>query len=118
MLVLVDTAPGGSSWEHEPVTDYLNSVDDERARTIGGRLSLLELLGEDDRLPDPPFEPVPGEDELTQLLVDFDGEVHRVVFGARSDMWVLVHAFLDEGAASRATELAVAIARWRLPQLP
>jgi hypothetical protein len=118
MLVVLAPGPGGSTEEREPVTDYLYSLNPDRARVIEGRVGLLNLLEKHDRFPDPPFESVPGEKNLTQLVVDFDGEEHRVVFGSRRGFWLLVHAFLDEDATSQAAELRIATRRWNLPTEP
>lgn len=104
--------------EIEPVTEYLDALDPERARWIEGRIGLLDAVNADDTLPDPPFERVPAEKELCQLVVDYDGEDHRIVFGHRAGYWVLVWAFLGRDAPRNAAQLAEAIGLWRLPELP
>lgn len=101
--------------EVEQVTDYLDALDTARMRWVEGRIGLLEVNDSSDFLPDPPFERVPGVPALHQLVVDFDGEEHRIVFGARTGTWLLVRAFLDEGASRRSAELKSAIELWRLP---
>ena len=101
--------------EVEQVTDYLNAMDVPRMRWVEGRIGLLEAIDSGDFLPNPPFERVPGAPALHQLVVDFDGEEHRIVFGERAGTWLLVWAFLDEGPSRRSLHLRNAIDLWRLP---
>jgi hypothetical protein len=95
------------------VADYLDGLDAARAAAITGRLRILERLRFTDELPFPPFANIPGSD-LFALLVDYDREVHKVVFGAWIDDWLLVHAFLDPGHPASDREYSVARQRWLL----
>src|SRR5450759_3813829 len=69
--------------------DYLDRVDPECGELIMQRLELLTAFSAGDRLPDPPVSSLLGIADLFQLLVDYDGEVHRVAFGAHSGVWLL-----------------------------
>lgn len=118
MLAVVERSPGRATLTQEPVADYLSKLDAARARALSDRTRLLRRLPAGGPFVDPPFEPVPGEPTLMQLLVDYDVETHRVVFGLRASTWLLVRAFLDSGQDAVRRELAVAVLHWHQPALP
>jgi hypothetical protein len=95
------------------VGDYLIRVGAERGVQIYQRLDLLLPLGEFDGLPDPPIIPLLDVEGLFQFLVDYDGEVHRVAFGAHEGVWLLVYAFrCDEGETISSADVAAILDAW------
>jgi hypothetical protein len=93
------------------VHDYLDSLDAGRSAIIYGRLRLLEQLPYATEMPSPPFATVPSSDLIT-LLVDYDGEVHEVVFGKMAETWFLVHAFRATSDAVCDQNYSIARLRW------
>jgi hypothetical protein len=72
---------------------YLDQIDPDCGELIMQRLGLLDAFAATDPLPDPPISPLAEISGLSQLLVDYEGEVHRVAFGAHAGVWLVVRVF-------------------------
>jgi hypothetical protein len=98
----------------EPARAYLIALDVRRRGEISESLRILEPYESQDTLPNPPVEPIGGSD-LFDFVIRLDvGEVHRVVFGAGDDSWLLVRGFRDTGAPGRRLEHQAALNDWAL----
>jgi hypothetical protein len=98
----------------EPARTYLIALDIRRRAEISESLRILEPYESEDTLPNPPFEPIVGSD-LFDFVIRLDvDEVHRVVFAAGDDSWLLIRGFRDTSARGRRREHQAALSDWAL----
>ncbi len=97
-----------------PVDDYVVKVGAERGQLIMRRLNVLSPLTLDSALPSPPVSEVFGVEGLFQFLIDYEDEVHRVIFCEHKGTWLLVDAFRCDDDPIPDSDRDRALDRWAL----
>jgi phage-related protein len=96
----------------EPVRDLLESLDAKRRVSLRNQIARLNLLSDDTpHLPFPYSSQVQGE--LRELRCHFGAEQYRVLYRRSGALLVLLHAFRKTSTKLPASEIDVAVRRWR-----
>ena len=96
---------------HEPVREFLESLDDDSQAAIEHQIGRLNLLSDNTpHLPFPHSSQVDGE--LRELRCHYGRELYRILYRRSERLMVLLHIFAKRSAKIDQRDIRIAQERW------
>ncbi len=96
---------------HQPVRDFLESLDEDSQAAIEHQIGRLNLLSDTTpHLPFPHSSQVDGE--LRELRCHYGRELYRILYRRSDRLVVLLHIFAKRSARIDPREIRIAQERW------
>ena len=97
---------------HEPVNDFIDSLDPETQEEIDHSISLLNRLDANDPpLPFPFSSQIEGQ--LRELRCHYGRTLYRILYQRSANLFVLLHAVTKSSKALPCHDIEVAKTRWK-----